>query len=361
VFALGVLVRDVVIVHDVTRERQVERLKADFIATVSHELRTPVTPIKGYADLLRRRGDAMTPERRNECLDVISDRCDHLVRLVEDLLLASRISATDGSAAAQVSLGTGDLTALVRRASGDFGADGGRLRLALPAEPVGVRCDPVRVIQVLTNLLGNALKYSAAGTPVDVQLTVSDELAQVEVTDVGRGIPADQLEQVFEKFHRVEDPMRMTTGGTGLGLYIARQLAGAMDGRLTCASTLGVGSTFTFSLKLSSAALPQPAIPAAGPGRGPPGRLLRRRPEPDVRGLRSRASPARRSAADLSRGGPRGRDLQRVLREVQGEARLRRRGQDQRVRPPDGAGTVPRVRHEDEPDPRQGLTPAPAP
>jgi signal transduction histidine kinase len=269
VFALGVLVRDVVIVHDVTRERQVERLKADFIATVSHELRTPVTPIKGYADLLRRRGDAMTPERRNECLDVISDRCDHLVRLVEDLLLASRISATDGSAAAQVSLGTGDLTALVRRASGDFGADGGRLRLALPAEPVGVRCDPVRVIQVLTNLLGNALKYSAAGTPVDVQLTVSDELAQVEVTDVGRGIPADQLEQVFEKFHRVEDPMRMTTGGTGLGLYIARQLAGAMDGRLTCASTLGVGSTFTFSLKLSSSALPQPAIPGSRARPGP--------------------------------------------------------------------------------------------
>jgi signal transduction histidine kinase len=121
VFALGVLVRDVVIVHDVTRERQVERLKADFIATVSHELRTPVTPIKGYADLLRRRGDAMTPERRNECLDVISDRCDHLVRLVEDLLLASRISATDGSAAAQVDLGSGDLVALVQRAAGDFG------------------------------------------------------------------------------------------------------------------------------------------------------------------------------------------------------------------------------------------------
>jgi PAS domain S-box-containing protein len=94
VFVDGVLARDVVIVHDITRERQVERLKADFIATVSHELRTPVTPIKGYADLLRRRGDAMTAARRNECLEVISDRCDHLARLVEDLLLASRISAT---------------------------------------------------------------------------------------------------------------------------------------------------------------------------------------------------------------------------------------------------------------------------
>ena len=263
VFTAGVLVRDVVIVHDVTREKQVERLKADFIATVSHELRTPVTPIKGYADLLRRRGEAMTADRRRECLEVISDRCDHLVRLVEDLLLASRISATEGSAAAQVSLGTADLAALVRRASGDFGADGSRLRLTLPDGPVAVSCDPVRVIQVLSNLLGNALKYSAAGSPVDVRLSVSGGRAQVDVTDVGRGIPADQLEQVFEKFHRVEDPMRMTTGGTGLGLYIARQLADAMSGRLTCSSTLGVGSTFTFSLERSGDPDARPAVPGA--------------------------------------------------------------------------------------------------
>lgn len=260
VFAEGELLRDVVIVHDITRERQVERLKADFIATVSHELRTPVTPIKGYADLLRRRGDAMTPERRNECLAVISDRCDHLARLVEDLLLASRISVTEGSAAAQVDLGTGDLVGLVERAAGDFGDDGERVHLTLPAEPVQVTCDPMRVIQVLTNLIGNALKYSPAGSPVEVAVVVDGEQAYVDVVDHGRGIPADQLERVFEKFHRVEDPMRMTTGGTGLGLYIARQLAGAMGGTLQCASTLGAGSVFRFSLK-RAAASPVPATP----------------------------------------------------------------------------------------------------
>ena len=264
------LVRDVVIVHDITRERQVERLKADFIATVSHELRTPVTPIKGYADLLRRRGDQMTPERRNECLEVISDRCDHLARLVEDLLLASRISATEGSATAQVDLGSGDLGALVRRAAGDFGADGDRVRLALPADPVHVQCDPMRVIQVLTNLIGNALKYSPAGSPVDVTLLVDGDLARVDVIDHGRGIPADQLERVFEKFHRVEDPMRMTTGGTGLGLYIARQLAAAMGGTLACTSTLGSGSTFTFELRRQAAparaaSVPRAAVPVPGP------------------------------------------------------------------------------------------------
>ena len=260
VFADGALSRDVVMVHDITRERQVERLKADFIATVSHELRTPVTPIKGYADLLRRRGDVMTPERRNECLDVISDRCDHLARLVEDLLLASRISATEGSATAQVELGEGDLVALVRRAAGDFGADGSRVRLALPAEPVSVTCDPVRVIQVLTNLIGNALKYSPAGSPVEVRLDVEGHRAVVDVADHGRGIPADQLERVFDKFHRVEDPMRMTTGGTGLGLYIARQLASAMGGTLECASTLGAGSVFRFFLHLAPARAVEPVL-----------------------------------------------------------------------------------------------------
>ena len=263
VFAEGQLTRDVVIVHDITRERQVERLKADFIATVSHELRTPVTPIKGYADLLRRRGDAMTPERRNECLEVISDRCDHLARLVEDLLLASRISATEGSATAQVDLGAGDLVALVKRAAGDFGADGGRVTLMLPADPVQVACDPMRVIQVLTNLIGNALKYSPHGSPVQVQLVVDGEQAYVDVVDHGRGIPADQVERVFEKFHRVEDPMRMTTGGTGLGLYIARQLASAMGGSLQCASTLGAGSVFRFVLQ-RAAASPE-LVPAPRP------------------------------------------------------------------------------------------------
>ena len=264
------LVRDVVIVHDITRERQVERLKADFIATVSHELRTPVTPIKGYADLLRRRGDQMTQERRNECLAVISDRCDHLARLVEDLLLASRISATEGLVTAQVDLCSGDLGALVRRAAGDFGADGDRVRLVLPADPVDVRCDPVRVIQVLTNLIGNALKYSPAGSPVEVSLVVDGDVARIDVVDSGRGIPADQLERVFEKFHRVEDPMRMTTGGTGLGLYIARQLAHAMGGTLACTSTLGSGSTFRFELRRQAVpagrtTAPRPAAPVPGP------------------------------------------------------------------------------------------------
>jgi PAS domain S-box-containing protein len=268
----GTLVRDVVIVHDVTRERQVERLKADFIATVSHELRTPVTPIKGYADLLRRRGHIMTEDKRNECLEVISDRAAHLSRLVEDLLLASRISATEGSTQAKVDMARDDLGSLVRRASCDFGDQNDRVTVHLPEAPVLVACDPVRVIQVLTNMVGNALKYSTAGSPVDVRLRVECDRAYVDVHDVGRGIPADQLEKVFEKFHRVEDPMLMTTGGTGLGLYIARSLATAMGGDLTCTSTLNVGSVFTFALRLAAAEVePEPVVVPAEVPEAPAG------------------------------------------------------------------------------------------
>jgi PAS domain S-box-containing protein len=286
------LVRDVIMLHDVTRERQVERLKADFIATVSHELRTPVTPIKGYADLLRRRGHTMTEAKRNECLEVISDRATHLTRLVEDLLLASRISATESTGRGKVDMASDDLTALVRRACGDFGDQTPRLTLDVPSEPVLVDCDPVRVIQVLTNLVSNALKYSGPGSPVVVRLRQKGEQVHVEVQDVGRGIPADQVDKVFEKFHRVEDPMLMTTSGTGLGLYIARELAVAMGGTLTCASTLGVGSVFTLSLCVAGrgpARRPEaarPAVPAPDgldvprPRRAPPWVTAPPRPEP---------------------------------------------------------------------------------
>ncbi|HET9655634.1 MAG TPA: ATP-binding protein [Kineosporiaceae bacterium] len=259
----GRLVRDVVIVHDLTREKRVERLKSDFIATVSHELRTPVTPIKGYAEILRQRWDTMSEEKRVKALDVIADRAAHLGRLVEDLLLASKIS-TDNEPVHSIVAGSGYLEELAARAAEDFGAERDRLRLVPAAEPVRVECDHTRVVQILTNLLSNALKYSGPGEPVEVAVAVRHMTGTVTVTDHGRGIPRDQLERVFEKFHRVEDPLVMSTGGSGLGLYIARHLARAMGGDLTVDSTLGQGSSFTLSLQLAG---PVP-VPSAGPGAG---------------------------------------------------------------------------------------------
>ncbi|MDR7275318.1 sensor histidine kinase [Catenuloplanes atrovinosus] len=256
VFDTGRLVRDVVVITDLTREYRAERLKSDFIATVSHELRTPLTPIIGYLDLLRTRGDRMTPQKRAQSLELVADRARHMSRLVEDLLLASRVGDGQDEPALRVDLGAHDLVALVRQVTGDLGGDGGRIVTDVPGEPVPVRCDAGRTVQVVGNLVGNALKYSPADARVDVRLHVRAELAWVDVTDRGRGIPADQLEKVFEKFHRVEDPMTMSTGGTGLGLFIARRLAQAMDGDIAVTSTLGVGSTFTLALPLAEPVVP---------------------------------------------------------------------------------------------------------
>ena len=257
IFDGEILSRDVVIAHDITKERQVDRLKADFIATVSHELRTPMTPIKGYTDLLRKRGDRMTPEKRSECLDIIADRVTHLGRLVEDLLLASRIS-TPLVPRQNVALETVDLVALTRRACGDFTHAHQRISVQLPEAALPVACDSMRAVQVITNLISNAMKYSPPESEITVSCAASgDGMASVIVRDHGRGIPADQLDRIFEKFHRVEDPMLMTTSGTGLGLYIARQLATAMGGDISVESVLGAGSSFTLRL-------PNPAPDAAG-------------------------------------------------------------------------------------------------
>lgn len=252
IFDGAVLSRDVVIAHDVTRERQVDRLKADFIATVSHELRTPMTPIKGYTDLLRRRGESMTAEKRNEYLDIIAERVTHLGRLVEDLLLASRIS-TPLAPRQNVTLESVDLVALTDRACGDFIHAPQRIIVRKPGIPVPVACDAMRAVQVITNLISNAQKYSAPDTEIHISVNPAvDGMASIVVTDCGRGIPADQLERIFEKFHRVENPMLMTTSGTGLGLFIARQLATAMDGDVTVVSTLGAGASFTLRLPESA-------------------------------------------------------------------------------------------------------------
>jgi PAS domain S-box-containing protein len=243
---------DVVTVHDVTRLREVERARADFVAAVSHELRTPITPIKGYVELLRAKGDSMSAELRQDVLATVAERTNHMARLIEDLLLASRISAEGpGAVVLGLQLGSTDLVEAARRAAADYLRDPtSRLELELPAEPVEVRADPLRLSQVLANLLSNAHKYSPLEAPIHLRLWRDGRWARVSVIDQGHGIPDEELERIFDKFHRVEDPMTMAAGGTGLGLYIARELARAMGGEVEASSAPQLGSTFTVRLPL---------------------------------------------------------------------------------------------------------------
>jgi signal transduction histidine kinase len=147
-----------------------------------------------------------------------------------------------------------DLAGIVRQVVHDL--DTPRITVDLPDHSVPARCDAERALQVASNLIGNALKYSPETEEVRVRMRLEDDRVHVDVSDHGRGIPSDQLQKVFEKFHRVEDPMTMSTSGTGLGLFIAGRLAHAMGGHVGVTSTLNVGSVFT--LTLQRADVPRP-------------------------------------------------------------------------------------------------------
>jgi signal transduction histidine kinase len=236
------------------RLREAERAKADFVATVSHELRTPITAIKGYVELLRARGGSMTEELRQDILRTVAERADDMARLIDDLLLASRISSEGpGALVPGLQLERTDLVQVTKRSAADYLREpGSRLTLELPAERLEVRADPLRLSQILLNLLSNAHKYSPPDAPIHLRLWRDGGWARAAVVDHGHGIPDEELERIFDKFHRVGDPMTMATGGTGLGLYIARELARAMGGEVQASSRPRRGSTFTVRLPLAT-------------------------------------------------------------------------------------------------------------
>lgn len=244
----------VAVVHDVSAERRVARMKDDMLAVVSHELRTPLTPIKATAQLLLRRWDRMAPAKRELLLTQVLGSADHLNRLVDDLLLVAQLSASS-TATPRVSLGSVDLAEVVAGgvAALRLGQPEHELVLDVP-KPLPTRSDPLRLRQVLDNLVANACKFSPAGSTVTVSLVERDGSAVLEVTDRGRGIPTADLERVFERFERVEDPLVMTTSGAGLGLYIVRALVTALGGTIGLRSRVGEGTTATVTLPLTPAA-----------------------------------------------------------------------------------------------------------
>lgn len=248
----GNLAFDVIMVTDVTREREVERLKDDFFSTVSHELRTPLTPIKGYATLLLRRNDDVPADRRREALQAIVDRADHMGRLVEDMLLASRMSSSTERRLPDVSREAVALAPVIERGVRPFElAHSTREFVREVDEKARAMGDPLRVEQIVASLVSNAVKFSEEASDVAVRAWVDGDEVVMTVTDEGRGIPADKVEEVFEKFKRLENPLRMETGGAGLGLFIVRQLAQAMGGTVSVESELGSGSTFTVRLPVA--------------------------------------------------------------------------------------------------------------
>jgi PAS domain S-box-containing protein len=240
----------VVVMRDVTRERDVDQLKSMLVSTVSHELRTPLTMIRGFSELLLTRED-LDKARQHEALEQIHSSSERLGRLIDDLLSVSRIESGKLTA----DLVPVSVAELVHEVLGPFKSQARQeIRLEIDSGLPPMLADHDESVQVLTNLVSNALKYSPPDSVIIVSARRKAGRAQISVIDQGIGMSEAELATAFDKFTRVHRPEVLKAGGTGLGLYITRQLVQMQGGELVATSQPGKGSTFTFILPLVNAA-----------------------------------------------------------------------------------------------------------
>jgi PAS domain S-box-containing protein len=233
--------------RDLTEERALERMRSDFVATVSHELRTPLAAIYGAALTVLRDDLELDDELRDHLLAVIADESDRLAKKVEDLLLASHLDSGQLHSAVQ-ECDARELAASVIEAAQTHLPEGVTIALDVDGDVPRVVADPNQLRQVLTNIVDNAVKYSPDGGEVRVRLKPVGGAVRFEVADRGLGIPQSEQRRIFEKFYRLDPNMTGGIGGTGLGLYISRELVERFDGRIWVESREGEGSTFFVEL-----------------------------------------------------------------------------------------------------------------
>jgi PAS domain S-box-containing protein len=233
--------------RDLTEEKALEEMKADFVATVSHELRTPLAAIYGSAQTIRRTDIELDPEVREQLLGVIASESDRLGTIVNDLLVAGRLDADQLPVTVERCDPAQLATSVVESARTHL-PESIVLELVVPKRIPSVVADPGQLHQVLVNLLDNAIKYSPGGGPVLLSVANGDGAIRFSVADTGLGIPASEHRRIFEKFYRLDPDMTRGIGGTGLGLYICRELVRRMDGKIWVESKPGAGSTFFVEL-----------------------------------------------------------------------------------------------------------------
>jgi len=256
---------------------ELEALKANFLSTVSHELKTPLTSIIGFASLAREQTDLADRPQLRQFLDAIHDSALRLERLISEVLVLSSMD----SAEIALDVAEHDFADLLR----DFRVahlphidPDGRVRLAAPLPRLRVSVDGPQVLRILEHLVANALRFSAADRPVCLdwgfihgrRRTDSCDYLRVNVTDEGVGIPEDEQERIFARFYQIDHSATREHGGAGLGLALAREFTRAMGGKLWVKSSVGKGSTFSFTLPVPrpnpgpAALRPEtPAAPAA--------------------------------------------------------------------------------------------------
>jgi two-component system phosphate regulon sensor histidine kinase PhoR len=247
----------VVTLRDATAEHTLERARADFVTTASHELRTPLTAVYGGIQTLLER-DLDVPQR-SRLLRMISQESEHLAQIVDQLLVTAeidrgrlRLEETECDVVA--------LCSSVLEAAEARKPEAIRLELVAPRPARPLACDPPRLKQVLVNLVENAIKYSPGGGRVQVRVADGPDRIRIEVTDQGLGIPPSEQGRIFEKFYRLDADMTRGVGGSGLGLYISREIVEQMGGELSVRSRRGAGSTFM--VMLPRVRTSEPAVPA---------------------------------------------------------------------------------------------------
>jgi two-component system phosphate regulon sensor histidine kinase PhoR len=245
----GRLIGAVGIFNDVTELKNIERMKSAFVATVSHELRTPLTAIKGFISTLLM-DDTFPEEDRREFYTIIDHECDRLTRLINDLLNIARIEAGESLKPTYEAV---DLIQLARKVVliQRQGTAKHEIVLEAPESMPEIIGDSDKIDQILTNLVGNAVKYSPNGGKVTVKIEVKEPDVIISISDQGIGIPKDHLPKVFERFHRVHTEDNRKIYGTGLGLFLVKHLVEQIHlGKVWAESELGEGSTFYVQLPL---------------------------------------------------------------------------------------------------------------
>jgi PAS domain S-box-containing protein len=248
---LGAVAGRIFAFRDISADRMVEQIKSDFVAAVSHALRTPLTSIYGFAETLLREDIPFGEDERRTFMRYIASESERLTEIVDELLTVARLDAGD----LHVELGridVGSVVSEVMETVEETGVmNGHRFELDLPDEPLAAEADPDKVRQVFNILVENALRYSPEGGTVTVGARRNADRVEVRVVDQGMGIPAAEQERIFRKFYRAEAAARDGAAGTGLGLFIAKELVTAMGGRIWVDSTEGEGSSFAFELPVA--------------------------------------------------------------------------------------------------------------
>jgi len=238
----------VIVIRDIT-DRSLRRLQDEFLAVASHELRTPLTGLSGYLQMLARllpteSGD----ERPRKYAAQALEQTQRLTALIGELLDVARLQ----SGKLALAFESVALAPLVRRVidTTQMTTTTQTIALEVEKEPLTVQADDRRLEQVILNLLTNAINYAPTATRIDVRLCRAGDHAEIDIQDYGQGIPETELPHIFSRFYRVERSEQMSSGGLGLGLYIAHQIVAAHSGTLNVHSVPGEGTTFTVRLPL---------------------------------------------------------------------------------------------------------------